>query len=144
MLLAAGQFVGVAFAEGVELHQAQQLGDDLAPLGVLADAEGDVVFHAEVGEQRVILEHHADPPPFRRKSEARAGNHLAVQYDLPGLHRFETGDGAQGGGLAATRGAEQTTDIAGIQVQVYPLHHALLLITTGKVFQVEQQALSHR
>ncbi|MNO58997.1 hypothetical protein D3C76_495740 [compost metagenome] len=136
--------MGKAPAQLVQLHQAQQVVDDGLALGMLADAEGDVVLHAQVREQRVVLEHHADAALFRRQGEAGAGDHFAVQRDLAFLHRFEAGDGAQGGGLAAARRAEQATDVAGVQVQADVLHHALLLVSAGKIFQVEQQALGHR
>ncbi len=59
------------------------------------------------------------------------------------MHRLEAGDGAQGGGLAATGGAEQATDVAGVQVQVEVLDDALLAVATGEVAQVEQQGLTH-
>ena len=58
-------------------------------------------------------------------------------------HRLETGDGAQGGGLAAARGAEQATYIAGIQVQIEVLHHPVFVIAAAQVAQIQQQGMTH-
>ena len=65
LLLAAGQFMGVALAQGAEIDQFEHLGGDALALRVLADAEGDVLGHRQVREQRVVLEHHADAALFR-------------------------------------------------------------------------------
>ncbi len=97
--------------------------------------------HRQVREQRVVLEHHADAALFRGEGEARPGNDLAGQFDAAGMHRLETGDGAQGGGLAAARRPEQATDVAGVEVQVEVLHHRLVAVAAGQVAQVEQQVV---
>ncbi|MNZ92751.1 hypothetical protein D3C78_1117860 [compost metagenome] len=144
LLLAAGQFMGIALAQGAEIDQLEHLGGDALALGVLADAEGDVLGHRQVREQRVVLEHHADAALFRGEGVAGAGNHLAGQLDAALLHGFEAGDGAQGGGLAAARGAEQAADVAGIQVQTDVLHHPLCLVAADQIAQVEQQVVGHR
>ncbi len=110
---------------------------------MLADAEGDVLRHGQVREQRVVLEDHADAARLRRQGEAGAGDHLAGQADLAVADRFEAGDGAQGSGLAAARGAEQATDVTGVQVQVELLDDHLALITAGQVVQLKQQFGRH-
>ena len=102
LLLAAGQFMRVAPAQTAQLDQLEHLFDDLGLAGVLGDAEGNVLRHGQVREQRVILEHHADAAFFRGQCETGPGNDFASQLDLAIVHGFETGDGAQGGGLAAT------------------------------------------
>ncbi|MOA24011.1 hypothetical protein D3C78_1446710 [compost metagenome] len=102
LLLAAGQFMRVAPAQAAQLDQLEHLFDDLGLARVLGDAEGNVLCHGQVREQRVILEHHANAAFFRGQGEASPGNDLASQLDLAVVHGFETGDGAQGGGLAAT------------------------------------------
>ncbi|MNE68696.1 hypothetical protein D3C80_1643720 [compost metagenome] len=101
LLLAAGKLVGVAFAQAAELDQLEHLFDHLALLRVLADTEGNVLGHGQVREQRVVLEHHADPAFLRCQGESGLGDDLAAQLDLAFVHRLEAGDGAQGGGLAA-------------------------------------------
>ncbi|MCY1291882.1 hypothetical protein D9M70_410860 [compost metagenome] len=142
LLLAAGQLVGVAARQCAELDQLQQLAGDALPVGMLADAEGDVVGHGQVREQRIVLEHHADPPLLRRQGEAGAGDDLAAELDLALVHRLETGDGAQRGGLAAAGGAEQAADVAGVEVQVELLDDLLPTVAAGQVAQAQQQ-LAH-
>lgn len=84
----------MARGEVVELDQLQKLAHQALALWMLADAEADIVGHAEMGEQRVVLEHHADPAFLRRQGEAGTRDDFAAQLDLPGQHRFEAGDGA--------------------------------------------------
>ncbi|MNN75763.1 hypothetical protein D3C81_1920860 [compost metagenome] len=65
LLLAAGQFMRVAPAQAAQFDQLEHLFDDLGLARVLGDAEGNVLCHGQVREQRVILEHHADAAFFR-------------------------------------------------------------------------------
>ena len=80
--------------------------------------------------------------PIRRFSGARVKPALEMRFarqgDFTFVHRFETGNGPQGGGLAAARRAQQATDVAGIQMQVEVLHDPLVLIAAGEVAQVKQ------
>ncbi|MNZ99257.1 hypothetical protein D3C78_1185750 [compost metagenome] len=138
LLLAAGQLVRVAFAEPAKLDQFEHFGHDLLLLRVLADAECDVLGDRQVREQRIVLEHHADPAFLRCQGKAGLGDDLARQLDLTLMHRLEAGDGAQGGGLAAPRRAQQATDVASVEVQVEVLDDALLAIAAGEVAQVKQ------
>ena len=55
-----------------------------------------------LADMQTFLEHHADAALFRGQGEAGPGNDLAGQLDLAVVHGFETGDGAQGSGFAAT------------------------------------------
>ena len=123
MLLTTGQLVRVTFGQVTELDQLQQFLSGALGVGLLADTEGDVFRHTQVGEQGVILEHHADMAFLRRKGKTGAGNHFTCQFDLAFQDWLETGDGAQGGGLAAARWAEQAADVARVEVQVEILHH---------------------
>ncbi|MCY1179947.1 hypothetical protein D9M73_203700 [compost metagenome] len=68
---------------------------------MLADTERNVLGHRQVREQGVVLEHHADPALLRGQGETRLGDDFAGQLDFTFVDRFEAGDGAQGGGLAA-------------------------------------------
>jgi hypothetical protein len=70
------------------------LGHALAP-----QAEGDVLPHREVREQRVALEHHVDRLVVGRD----VGQVLAVEQDLPRGGRLEARQHAQQGRLAAAR-----------------------------------------
>ena len=138
LLLAAGEFVGEALAEVLQVHQFEHLGGDPVFVRMLANAEGDVVCHAQVREQCVVLEHHADPPFLRREGETGAGDGLSRQLDFPFVDGFKAGDGSQGGGLATAGGAEQAANVAGIEVQVEVLYNALVLVAAGQVAQVQQ------
>ena len=59
-------------------------------------AEGDVVAHAHMREQRVALEHHAQATA----GGFCVGNVATVEQDLAAADVDETGDHLQGGGLA--------------------------------------------
>jgi hypothetical protein len=98
-------------AEVLEVDQFQQLFGHAILLRMLANAEGDVVGHAQVREQRVVLEHHADAAFLRGEGEAGAGDGLAGQLDFAFVYRFETGNRPQSGGFAAAGRAQQATDV---------------------------------
>ena len=83
--LAARQLRRVALRQRVELHQRQQplhrgadvlLGRPVAPRPD-AQAEGDVLEHGQVPEQRVVLEDEADAP----LADALVGGVVAVEMD---------------------------------------------------------------
>ena len=78
-------------------------------MGNLFDLQGErhVIKDVHVGPDRKSLEHHAQSPPFRRNVEILFfdGNRLAAEVDLTFRQVFETGDHAQGRGLAAAGGA---------------------------------------
>jgi hypothetical protein len=71
-------------------------------------AEGDVLPHREVREQRVALEHHVDRPLVGR--QVRPGP--AVQHDAARGRRLEARQHAQQRALAAARRAQQREDLA--------------------------------
>ena len=82
-----------------------------------AQAETDVVCHAQVGKQCEVLEHHADAAFLGRHEHARRGDQVAIETNFAADHRFESGDGAQCRGLATTTPAEQAGDRAALQVE---------------------------
>ena len=77
--------------------------------GLHAQAEGDVLEHRHVPEQRVVLEHEADLAlaRVRRRSRPRRANRT-----LPASGVFEARDDAQQRGLAAARRPEQRDQLA--------------------------------
>ena len=121
LALAARQLVRIARRGVAQLHQFEQplhaLGDlgrrrtQLARPGL--QAKGDVLEHRHVPEQRVVLEHEADPA----LAHVAAGGVLAVELDAPGVGLFEAGDDAQQRGLAAAGRAQQRHQLAGGDVQ---------------------------
>ena len=59
------------------------------------------------------------------------------------MDRLETGDGTQGGGLAAAGRTKQAADVAAIQVQVEVLHDALRAVAASQVAQEQQRLVPH-
>ena len=66
-------------------------------------AEGDVLGHRHVGEERIGLEDRVDAA----LPHGDCVDTLIAQHDLPGIGRLEPGDAAQQCGLATAGGAEQ-------------------------------------
>ncbi|ESR71714.1 hypothetical protein T266_08105 [Pseudomonas aeruginosa VRFPA05] len=112
LALAAGELVRVACGVLAQFHQFDGFGDPLLQFRrrhlLHAQAEGDVLLHGHVGEQRVALEHHGDPALLRRQRH----HILAVDEDAPAVDLGQPGDAAQQGGLAAAAGAEQGDELA--------------------------------
>ena len=96
-----------------ELDEGERLGHpagDLRRLHALhAQAEAHVLRHGAVGEERVVLEHHADAAAG---AGAPGSTVRAVDRHLPGVGRDEARHRAQGGGLAASGGAEEGEELA--------------------------------
>jgi hypothetical protein len=118
LALAAGQLVRLARAEALQLHQLQELGHPVAPLGrghrFVLQPVADVLLHAHVGEQGIGLEHHVDRPLIGR----RPGDVLAVDQDPPGTRRLEAGEHAQERGLAAAGAAEQAEQLLAVDLEI--------------------------
>ncbi|MNS50658.1 hypothetical protein D3C72_833120 [compost metagenome] len=111
LALATGQLMWIACGEVLQLHQFQYFGDAfLAVIGIdllHAQTKGDVLLHGHVGEQRIALEHHADPA-FLRAHRHDIGT---IEQDFAAIHRSQAGDAAQQGGFAATGRAEQGDEL---------------------------------
>jgi hypothetical protein len=116
LLLPPGQLVRRAPPGVGQSDQRQQLGDAPLALGARAvgDAEGDVLRHAQVREQGVVLEHHADAARLGRPVQGSGGvaQHLVAERDAAVGQRLQAGDRAQQRGLAAARGPDQHADLA--------------------------------
>src|SRR5690606_15372912 len=94
-------------------------------------------------EQCVILEYHADTAFFRGQGVSGSGQHGIAQLNFARAEVLEAGDGAQGGGLAAARRAQQTANVAAVQMQAEALHNALIAIATIQATQVQQRLITH-
>jgi hypothetical protein len=112
LLLPAGELMGLPLAELAQLHELQHRLDALLDraLGhaVAPQAEGDVVPHREVREQRVGLEHHVE----RALVGHQPGDVLALEQYASRGRRLEAREHAQQRRLAAARRAEQGEDLA--------------------------------
>ena len=119
LLLSAGELRGPAALQTLELHQREHLPHPVAGLRLRHPAhretEGHVLRHRHVGEERVVLEHHADASPMRRG----APHVLAVHPDLAPVRGHEAGDGAQQGGLPAPARTEEGEELAVPDAQIH-------------------------
>ena len=73
LLLAARQGADRAAGEVGEMHEREEAlstarAISAAPAAARLEPEGDVLGDGEMGEQRVVLEHHADVAPVRRQA----------------------------------------------------------------------------
>jgi hypothetical protein len=127
LALAARELRGIAVGEARQPDQVEQLADaalDLRrrrPLRALSRVQpvGDVVGHAHVLEQRVVLEHEPDRALLHRQE----GGVVAAEQDAAAVRRVEPGDDAQQRRLARARGAEQAEQLARAHVEVEVVQH---------------------
>ena len=102
LLLAARELGRLAILELLQPHHFEGARDAWSDLG-LGDLshrkrEGDIVRHAHMREQRVVLEHHADIAFVGRQAVDR----FAVERDHALARPFEARQHVQGRGLAGT------------------------------------------
>src|SRR6185503_19748817 len=70
-------------------------------------------LHRHVGPQRIILEDHAGVAAMRWN----AGHGFVAEKNLAAVRLVKTGDGAEQGGLAATRRPEQKEQFLGMNLE---------------------------
>ncbi len=98
-----------------------------------AQAVADVAQHGHVRPERVGLEHHRHAALFRRHV-----HHVATEQPDRALGRFlEARDGAQQGGLSAAGGAQNGDELAGRDLEVHSVQHALVAIADVKAIDVD-------
>ncbi|MNZ78482.1 hypothetical protein D3C78_970580 [compost metagenome] len=104
------------------VHQAQHLLHPGFDFGrwqtVLLEAEGDVLRHRHVREQRVGLEHHVDRSFVRR----HVGDVDTVEQNPAFGRALETGEHAQQGRFAGAGTAEQGEDFTLVDFQGHIVH----------------------
>src|SRR5690606_34912370 len=122
LLLATGELAWLAAAAIGQLHELQHAAHALPDLVLrylaLAEAEADVVGDAPAREECVVLEDHRGIAPVGRT----VAHVLALDEDLAAVRVLESADHAQGGGLAAARGAEEGHECAAWHFQVDVVH----------------------
>ena len=141
LLLAARQLVRVLVRVAAQPHAFDQLGDSSPPLRHTVQAEADVLGDGEVREERVVLEHHADPALLRRDHDARSGNGPPVQQDLPVRHRLESRDAPEYGRLAAAARAEQAADRTALERERQTADDLEIVVGLAETAQLEERTL---
>ena len=118
LLLAAGQTRDVAPLKARELDERKHLVDLLLDLVarqlLLAQREGDIFKHVQVGEEGIALKDGVDVALVRRN----VVDALSEEENVPLIGRFEAADHAQGRGLAAAGWAEQREEFVVVDVEV--------------------------
>ena len=131
LALAAGELRRLACAVAGQGHQRQGLLGARQALGpgdaLDLQAVGDVVQHAHVGEQRVVLEHRVDVALVGRQ----AGGLRPVDADGAGRRLLEAGDQPQAGGLARAGRPEHGEELAFADVDGHPVDGGDLAETAG-------------
>ncbi len=101
LLLAARKLAGLALATILQLDKLEHVGHPAPDLVLrhlaLTQAEADVVRHAHMREERVVLEHHRRIALVRRATAHR----LALEVDLAAVRVLEAADHAERRGLSA-------------------------------------------
>ena len=122
--------------------RAHPLGDFGRGRLPLLQPEGDVALDAEMGKERVALEHHRDA--------ALVGplvvHHPPQQTDLAAVRigLLETGEQPQGGGLAASRGSQDGEELAPADLQGDPIHGRDLAEGLGYADQLDDGSRGRR
>ena len=121
-----------------ELGDLVDLGADLA-LGGAAGAQRarDVLERRHVGEQREVLERHADVARLGADADDRA----AVDLDVAGIGLVHAGDQAQQDRLAGAGSAEDHDRLAALDAERDALEHRLLAESLGDLVEHE---IAHR
>ena len=109
--------ISKTFGDFAAVREADHLQRAARPLGLAADAEGDVLADAQVREQRVALRHEADVPVLGLHPVPRAGDGPLVDADRPGVGALEPGDEPQQRRLARAAGAQQREQLAALHVE---------------------------
>jgi hypothetical protein len=121
LTLTAGQLRRIAIGQPVELNKLQQLHHLFLDLCLrrtgrsrtYAQAEGDVLEHAHVLEQRIVLKHEAN----LTLTHMTCGCILAIEQHLSEIRLFQTRNDAQQRCLAAAGRSQQRSQLARGEIQ---------------------------
>src|SRR5258706_4372479 len=108
----------------LELHRRDPLPLVVGHLGVLADRQHDVLRHRERGEERSLLEEHADERGLFGALDRF--DRLAIQQYLARVRAVQPGQRLQQHRLARSRSAGDTEDLAPHDVEIDLVVHDLL------------------
>ena len=124
MLLSTRKLRRVTLSERRHVEAVQFLGHDGIALvfrRVLGNAGSHVLLDRQIGEQHVILEQQGGLAFLRFQIDALLAveEHLVVHDDSPLVGRLDSGDGAHGKRLAASRRTEQAEHLViGLEVDI--------------------------
>ena len=146
LALAAGQLRRIAAAEAVQLHALQQVLHPRGDPGTRraraprshAQAECDVLGHAQVAEQRVMLEHQADAAFARVHREEI----LAIAPYAAAVGMVQPGQDAQQGGLAGTGWPQQGKELARRDRQADIVQRGKVAVAASQVGKFQGHAAS--
>ena len=117
LLLAARELVGPPAVQTAEAHLLERLPDGAPDLGggpgLDAQPERDVLEHAQVRKERVVLEDGVDVPSVG----GQAVDALAPDRDRSCRLGLEAGDDAEGGGLPAAARAQESDELPARDVE---------------------------
>ncbi len=128
LLLAAGEFGRALVEEGFDGEDSGDIGnaggDFIGGDAHIAQAESQIFTDRHMGIEGVILEHHGDATVAGRFVVDGA----AIQPDFAAIDRFQSGDQAQQGGLAAAGRPEDNEEFAALDGQRKVLENADIVI----------------
>ena len=123
LLLPAGELPRTAIAEFAESHHVQRVGhlgrDFLLAHAAHFQREGQILGHAHVRKQRIVLEDHADTALVRWQVVDGG----TVEEDVAVGRRFEACHHHQAGGLAGTGRPQQGDELAALDFKIEALDH---------------------
>ena len=142
LLLSARKLRRLAILELLQSHHFERALDARPNIGLWRlphrERKGDVVFDAHMGEERVVLENHADIAFIRRKPIDR----LAGEGDHALARPFEPGQHVQGCRLAGTGWTEECQEFAAPNGQVQPFDGLEVAIEFLDVDELDKRFVS--
>ena len=143
LLLAAGQLVDAAALVAFQTHRFQHfqhLGtDDVLRQLFQTQAEGHILKHVEMREQRVFLEHRVHLPLIGRQIR----NVLAIKKDIAGSWGDKACNHAQSRGFSTARWAKEGDELLVVNVQRKAVQNLFTIKINNNVFERYDQIFIH-
>lgn len=109
-------------------NEVEQFACSRFTLCSISNAETNILNNAQVREQGVFLEHHADSALLGRQLTVATADEFSTDMDGAVDRRLKTRDAAQQRGFAAAAGTEQATDLTIRKIQGELLENRLIAI----------------